>query len=149
MDDDQAPPGSRRDRRRLEHLARSSGEGPGSLPESHRSIWVASRTEFDKQLLGLSSAGIGLLVGLAKTLSPMSTPISVAFGVSLAAFVGCALLMLYLLRVNADFVEADASGSDERRSRLATALRTLDLTACLLFALGVLATAAVAILAAF
>lgn len=140
---------SRRERRALRHLATASGEGPGSVPESHRDIWVSSRLEFDRQLLGLSSAGVALLVGLVSFLSPMSRALAVFFAISLAAFLGCTLLMLYLLRVNADFVQADASGSETRRAHLAEQLKKLDLIACLLFATGVLGASSIGLLFAF
>jgi len=146
---DESPGTGRRERRRQHHLARESGEGPGSLPESLRDIWVGARTEFDRQLLALSSAGIGLLVALAKNLSPMSTPLSMVFATSLVAFLACVLTMLWLLRANADFVEADASGASEERARLADKLARLDLAARILFGLGVFAATALGLLIAF
>ena len=140
---------SRREGRRLEHLATDTGEGPTSIPETHRELWATSRLEFDRQLLALSSAGVALLLGLVATLSPMSAPVSFFFAVSLASFVVAALMMLYLLRVNAQFLEADASKREARRIELAERLHVLDRAASLLFATGVIAASLIGLVVAF
>lgn len=147
MTDEEAAP-SRRDRARRHHLAPRSGASIASLPETHRSAWIGARSEFDRQLLGLSSAGVGILIPTSKLLSPMSPLMSVSFLACIGFFVCCCLTMLWLFRANADFIESDAAGQNDDRARLVTKLTRLDLLARVLFGLGIVSGALLGILSA-
>ena len=136
MTDEAATP-SRRDRARRNHLARPSGESIADLPETHRAAWISARSEFDRQLLGLSAAGVGILIPTSELLSPMSTLMSITFLACIGFLVCCCLTMLWLLRANADFIESDAAGTGADRARLATKLMRLDFLARVLFGLGI------------
>lgn len=140
---------SRRESRRLEHLARNSSSKVVDLPDQIRDAWVMTRLEYDKQLLGLSSAGIGILSSMAALLKPESRIIIICFVFSITAFISCVFLTLSLLKYSADYLEMEANKNQTEQDRLSKLLHRQDLAARWLFALGVFTTGSIGILSLF
>jgi hypothetical protein len=96
--------------------------------------WIGTRMEFDKSLLMMSLAGIGVVITLLTAVGMPTKLVVGAFLVSTVAFAGVLLLCLAIFWFNATFLEDLASGggsNGDRRTRL------LDRWGMGLFAVGV------------
>jgi hypothetical protein len=99
--------------------------------------WFTSRIEFDKSLLTLSSAGIGLLVTLLSSLGIHSVAALLAYEAALLAFIVCLGAVLWALRRNSTHLEQVNSGNDAPDPLLGA----LDTIAAVSFVVGAVITA--------
>lgn len=95
--------------------------------------WVATRMEYDKTLITLSSAGIGLLISLYSTVGTSHWMNAALFFLACGLFLGTVTVCLLIFRLNANHLEAAAGGSDLDDGNL----NRLDLITTWLFLLGV------------
>ena len=143
---------TRRERRALRHHVPEEGR-IDELAEPYRGPWLESRSEFDRQLLALSTAGVGLLVGLASTHPPAAGAAKFAIGLALLGFAATVLVSLRTLWLDARFLEAEgrlAAGDDAaEHERLRVRLRALEKVSVFAFGGGVAATVIVGLLALY
>lgn len=106
--------------------------------------WFNSRLEFDKSLLTLSSAGIGLLITLLSTLGIRSEATLLLYEAAVVAFLVCLGAVLWAMRRNSTHLEAVNRGEDASDPLLTA----LDNIAVVSFFIGVAFSAVLGIAAA-
>lgn len=106
--------------------------------------WFNSRLEFDKSLLTLSSAGIGLLVALLSALAIRSATTLLLYEAAVLAFLVCLGAVLWAIRRSTDHLEAVNSGEDAADPLLGA----LDRIAVVSFFFGVVFSAGLGVTAA-
>jgi len=67
--------------------------------------WIETRMEKDKTLLGLSTAGIGLLATLLTTVGPTSAPQLWLYGFAGLAFIGAIVTAVWIFDRNSQHLE--------------------------------------------
>lgn len=95
--------------------------------------WVATRLEFDKNLVALSAGGIGLFLTLLTTIGVRSWWEAAFYGFGSIGFGGTIVVGLLIFRHNADFFEELVNGGGQQGSPL---LNRLDKWLVRLFLLG-------------
>jgi len=101
--------------------------------------WLQSALEYDKSLLVVSSAGLGLIASLADKPGHEAVAIKVALLTATLAFSVVVLLVLFIFSANKSFIEAE-EGS-EHESKIKNRLQCLDKASVGSFVLGVSAMA--------
>jgi hypothetical protein len=103
--------------------------------------WYASSLEYDKSLLALSAAGIGLLLTLLTTDRISSVVMIVLYIAAILFFLACVLSVLAIFRGNRTHIEQVLSG----KPALDPILTVLDHVAITSFVVAVILTAVIGI----
>jgi hypothetical protein len=75
--------------------------------------WIQIRMEYDKTLLTLSSAGIGLLVTLATTVGAKTFLERILFMLSFISFLICIYLLFKIYEFNCSLIEGNIANKDD------------------------------------
>lgn len=94
------------------------------------SAWINSKMERDKQLLGLSASGIGLLVTLLRTVGASNKLQIVCFCLALICFLITVILVICILDQNSKHIEEILNNSKTQESKV---LQYLDHIAAISF----------------
>ena len=107
--------------------------------------WFNSSLEYDKSLLTLSTAGVGLLITLLTTAKEISTLSLTLYTSALCSFLVCIFCVLSILSRNKNRIEKHISDPNCKSDPL---LRKLDYLAFCAFALGALFSVSIGITSA-
>lgn len=101
--------------------------------------WLSTALELDKNLLGLSAAGIGLLTTLVTTSSNSTCPKVIFYLLSNISFLACIIIVLLIFHKNRSYIAKIIDGSQKNSlEKLELHLSILDNLAKGTFAVGVL-----------
>jgi hypothetical protein len=108
--------------------------------------WHNSALEHDKNLLTLSSGGIGLLITLLNTVGASSCLMVSCYVIAIFAFLVCLTSVLIIFKRNRKYIEQIINNNKEDKDDI---LSVLDYIAIISFGIGVLFSGFIGILAAF
>ncbi|WP_022946872.1 hypothetical protein [Pseudoalteromonas ruthenica] len=109
------------------------------------SAWFNTKFEMDKQLLSLSSAGVGLLITLMTAFGVVNLRVACFFALSLLCYIITVISVLLILYRNGKFLEKLNSDKNKNKNENDNLLLVLDFTARTSFVIGILLTSAIGI----